>query len=188
MTDHTLPRHKNARNDLTAEYVRSILDYDPETGEFRWKYRSDVGKAWNTRYSGKPAGFICKTHGRLVIVVGDTHYQGHRVAWLHHTGEWPGNEIDHIDGDPTNNRISNLRECTSAQNKMNKVVQRNNKLGIKGVFFNKERNKYTAKIKASGKHIHLGHFANVEAAKAAYDMAEKLYFGDFSLNNSRKSG
>lgn len=179
MTDHTLPRHKNARNDLTAEYVRSILDYNPETGEFRWKYRSDVGKAWNTRYSGNKTGYI-GSDGRLHVTINNKPYLIHRIAWIYVYGFWPKYEIDHIDGNPINNVISNLRECSATENMRHRGRQSNNKCGLKGVHWAKNVKKWRARIRVDCKDLHLGLFDTSEQAHKAYCDAAEKYFGEFS--------
>ena len=97
---------------LTAEYVRSILDYDPETGEFRWKHRANVPKRINKRYVGKIAGTSIYPYGRRKIVIDDKPYRSSRLAWLMQTGVWPSYEIDHKDNDPSNDRWDNLRPAT----------------------------------------------------------------------------
>src|ERR1700744_5004792 len=106
------------RNDLTAGYVRSILDYDPETGIFVWKHRPTHPKSWNTRYAGKVAGRKSKSK-YLEIGIDGFLYISHRIAWLHFYGDYPREEIDHIDNNRQNNKICNLREATPQQNKKN---------------------------------------------------------------------
>lgn len=90
-----------------------------------------------------------------------------------------GLEVDHISGDTRDNRKSNLRICTHGQNMKNMKMLRTNKLGVKGVVFDKERNKYASYIKVENKSIFLGRFDSVEEAKNAYADASKKYHGEF---------
>jgi hypothetical protein len=165
-------------NDLTADYVRSILDYDPETGVFKWKWREDVGSRWNTRYAGKAAGCVQRV-GYVLISINDRLYKAHRLAWLFVYGEWPPEQIDHIDCDKLNNRIANLRLATMQENQRNVGLQKNNTTGIKGVCWHKRDRKFQAEIKVGGKRLHLGTFDTLAEAIAARTTAEIEHFGPF---------
>jgi hypothetical protein len=166
------------RNDLTAEYVRSILEYNPGTGVFRWKWRDDARKSHNTRYAGTVAG-CAKPSGYVVITINKRLYQSHRLAWLYVHGAWPPKDLDHIDGDKPNNRIANLRLATKQENSRNVGLQKNNSTGIKGVFWDKQNQKFRANISNDGKTIYLGLFQTLAEAAAARHAAEIKYFGDF---------
>ena len=99
---------------LTAEMLRSLLSYDPETGEFRWRIsrgRVSVGDI---------AGSHPNRVGYLRIMLGDVEYRAHRLAWLYIYGKWPELVIDHIDRNKTNNRIANLRDVSHAENMRNR--------------------------------------------------------------------
>jgi hypothetical protein len=161
-------------NDLTAEYIRSILDYDPEMGIFSWKNRSDVPKRWNARYAGRIAG---KTDNkkRIVLKINNKSYLASRIAWIFMTDEWPENLIDHRDMNPSNNRWDNLREANDSQNQSNRACPNNNKCGVKGV--HAVGNRYRAMIK---RNIHLGYFETKEEALMAYSEASKKMFGEFA--------
>src|ERR1700738_4035243 len=104
---------RDYNNDLTAEHLRELLNYDPDTGEFR-RRASRGGEA-----AGTLAGCPRRPGGYRIICVDRVIFLAHRLAWLHSYGVWPTKDIDHIDGDKTNNRIANLREATPAQNVMN---------------------------------------------------------------------
>jgi len=79
---------------ITQEYLKSILEYNPEIGEFIWKTRENVPKFWNTKYAGKKAGRInCNGYGQICI--DHKHHSTHRLAWLYVHGELP-DQIDHI--------------------------------------------------------------------------------------------
>ena len=107
----------------------------------------------------------------------------HRVLWAMSTGSWPRNEIDHINGDPSDNRLSNLRECTSRQNKMNQAAHKDGRSKFKGVNFSKYAGKWKAEIKIGPARRHLGYFASEVDAAAAYDEAAREFHGSFARPN-----
>ncbi len=96
------------------------------------------------------------------------------------TGEWPNKLIDHIDGDPSNNRFANLRMATFSQNSANSRVHSINASGRKGVFWHKQCGKWMASITIFGKQKHLGLFDEIEDAANAYDRAARDAFGEFA--------
>lgn len=132
-----------ARNDFTAEMVRRLLDYDPETGIFRWKERTpdmfeegktpakDRCKSWNKRFSGKIAGYI-DGQGYISISIYRTFYKAHRLAIYYITGLWPIEEVDHINRNRKDNRLTNIRECTKSNNQHNTSCRKDNSSGYKG--------------------------------------------------------
>ena len=172
------PTHK-----LTQSYLKSILSYDPETGVFTWKERQDVPKEWNTKYARKEAGSKHKDKNNFYRYIGinDKRHRAHRLAWLYMMGEWPPQQIDHIDGNGLNNRFDNLRLANGTQNKANSRARKNNKLGIKGV--HKRGNRYGAEIRISGRKIYLGYFDTPEEASVAYAKAAREHFGEFAKVN-----
>lgn len=169
------------RTDLTAECVRRILDYDPETGVFRWRHRPDARREWNTRYAGKVAGTA--KPGRLTsyirLNVGGRLYYAHRVAWLIVHGEWPEDQIDHVNGDGADNRIANLRPASNAENLRNRGKTRGNEAGAKGVCWDAWARRWKASITVDGEHRHLGRFDTPEEAHAAYARAAQEHHGEF---------
>ena len=167
---------------LTQNYLKTILDYNPETGIFLWRKRYDVLKRLNTRFAGKQAGWKDKdryTFYRRIRINGKE-YSAHRLAWLYMTGSFPepGLDIDHIDGNGLNNRFKNLRLATRTQNLINSRVYKTNKLGIRGV--HRQGNRYIAGINLQGKRVYLGCFKTPEEASAAYSEAAKKHFGDYA--------
>jgi hypothetical protein len=170
---------KKPRNDLTADYVRSILDYDPETGIFRWKPRSDVPPEWNARRAGAVAGGRM-VHGYWFIGIHDIRYLSHRLAWLYVTGEWPADQLDHINMNREDNRFANLRQATNSQNTMNRVKQSNNSSGFKGVKFHKRSGLWHAQIAVDGKVHSLRYHKTPEEAAEAYKRAAQKFHGKFS--------
>ena len=161
-----------ARPELTAEHLRSILNYDPETGIFTRKVRTS-----RSVRAGDVAGSV-SGNGYLQISVQSRLYHAHRLAWLYVYGEWPKDQIDHINRIRTDNRIANLREVTHKQNNQNKSKPSNNTSGYPGVYWYKQSSKWQAKIKHNQKSIHLGHFSILEEALSARKAAEKLYWAD----------
>lgn len=110
-------------------------------------------------------------------------YEVHRLIWLYMIGEWPKDQVDHRDTDKTNNRWSNLREATVAQNSHNVSKRSRNKSGYKGVSKHTQTGRWEAKIAVSGKHKYLGLFANKEDAVAAYAAAASQMHGEFARHS-----
>lgn len=167
------------RSPITAEYVRSRLDYDPETGIFAWKPSRIRSAAWNSRHAGKVAGSLAG-NGYRMIHIDDRLYYEHHLAWLVTYGALPSEQIDHRDRDRTNNRIANLRPASQAQNSANASIRADNKSGFKGVSWCRHNKKWIAKITASKRQMTLGYFDAPEEAAAAYAKAAKRFFGEFA--------
>lgn len=166
---------------LTQEYLHSILDYSPETGEFYWKWRPDVEYAWNRKFSGKKAGWVKKEQGYWQISIHSKKYYSHRLAWLYMTGSWPANEIDHKDCDKGNNNFLNLREATFIENQRNKAGRKKTKSGLKGVIWCNRKNKWLSRIRGDDKaNIHLGSYDCPAAAHFAYIVAADKLHGEFA--------
>jgi len=156
---------------LIADRLRELLNYDRETGIFTW--------AITRRGCRKGSVAGCKMkHGYIAIRLDDALYTAHRLAWLHVTGEWPANQIDHINRDRADNRFSNLRAVTNAENAQNQKA-RANKSGFTGV--RKENSKWLAEIKINYKPIRIGLFETPEAAHEAYVAAKRKYHFNSTL-------
>lgn len=173
------------REALTADYVRQILSYNPDTGEFVWRERprehfknAQAYSAWNSRFAGKSSGNI--SDGYWQININYRTYQAHRLAWLWMTGEWPNGEIDHIDCVGVNNRFANLREAAHSENMRNARKRADNASGVKGVYWDHRREKWQAQISANNKHFYLGSFDNIEDAAASYSKAARKLHGEFA--------
>lgn len=184
MAEEIIPRKNTARNNLSAECVRSLLDYNPETGIFTWKYRpwlTGKATAWNIRYAGSIAGRK-GGHRRIEIAIERRLYIAPRIAWLYMTGEWPKEEIDHIDGNYINNKFKNLREATRFQNAKNTKITTRNICGFKGVSVKRKArgNIYVSRIRVDNTVHYLGSFKSPEEAYAAYCEASKKFHRDFS--------
>lgn len=114
-----------------------------------------------------------KSNGYIHLNFNKKHYLAHHLVWLWHHQVMPTDCLDHINGDPSDNRIENLRECSIAENNQNKRKGKNNTSGYTGV--TKNANKWRAGIKINGKQINLGNFNNIEDAQQAYKDAKNKY-------------
>jgi hypothetical protein len=168
---------------LSQERLKDRIHYDPVTGVFtRAKDYSVQGNHFKAgciaTTSTKQGGHSGKR--RLMVTVYKKRYYARRLAWFYVHGVWPKNSIDHIDGDPSNNSISNLREATQAENLQNKRAPAKAKSGLLGVCFCNDGhiNKWQARIQVSGKTVRLGHFPTPEEASAAY-LAAKIKLHPF---------
>ena len=152
---------------LSAAQARELLDYAPDTGLLTWK-ATGTG-----RRSGGEAGNR-NTDGYVRTTIGKRHYANHRLAWLIYYGEWPKDQVDHIDGDRSNNRIFNLRQASSSINNQNlRRAHSRNTLGVLGVYYEGVRSKYKAQISISGNQKYLGRFNSLEEASNAYLAAKR---------------
>ncbi|MGH6836326.1 MAG: HNH endonuclease [Methylocella sp.] len=154
---------------LTAERLRTLVRYNSKTGIFTRNVRS------STAMPGNVAGSHC-SNGYLEFRVDGRKYLAHRLAFLYTQGTWPIAEIDHVDNCPSNNRWNNLREATRSQNLANTRAR----IGHKGVCWHKNRKKWYALIKVSGKNHHLGCCDTPEAAYELYIAATKRLFGQYA--------
>jgi hypothetical protein len=141
--------------ELTQERLKSLLNYNPETGEFTRLVNRRRGRAGES--TGYPRRNI---NGKVYIIIkiDGKSYRAHRLAWLYTHGAWPENQIDHLDQNSLNNRLSNLRDVTNAENSKNQKLRKSNTSGFMGVYFNNKAQKWEAKIGVNGKLIHLGYF------------------------------
>lgn len=158
---------------LTADRAKNLLRYDPETGLFYWR----VTKA--NAVEGSIAG-CDKGGGRVVIRIDGRLYPAARIAWLIMTGTWPAHLVDHRNLIPSDNRWGNLREATPGQNNANCQIRKHNKSGFKGVIWNKQCQRWQARIRKDGKARHLGLFDTPEEAHARYIEAAKALYGEFA--------
>ena len=157
-----------AKNDLTAQRLRELLQYDSKSGSLTWIERTS-----HRVKIGRTAGTV-NGWGRMQIGVLGHLYYAHRLAWLYSYGEWPTQVIDHIDGDPLNNRITNLRDVPQEINSQNtRIANANNKSGLLGAFWHCQNKNWRARIMVSGKSHSLGCFKTPEAAHEAYKQAKR---------------
>ena len=157
----------NSRTDLTREMLHDVLVYNQDTGEFIW----GSGRP----RTGKLAGWT-DFHGYRKISISGHEYLAHHLAWLYVFGVLPRHEIDHINGDRSDNRITNLRDVHRKINTQNQRRRRKDwspELPL-GTSFDKARNKFAAYIGHNGKTIALGRFDTPEEAGAAYLAAKRV--------------
>jgi hypothetical protein len=162
--------------DLTAEEVRYFFDYDKETGNL---IRIITSKN-NQQYLNKVAGSKWRNGRVIVSVPGGRRFQAHRLVWLWVYGEGPKHEIDHINGNPSDNRIENLRDVTRSVNGENqRTAMVDSRSGILGATWVESRQRYHVAIKAKGKHYFIGSFKDQDQAREAYVTAKrKLHEGN----------
>ncbi len=153
---------------LTQKRLKEVLKYDPRTGVFTNR-RSRIGvTAYKVAGSIKKDGYVC-------IMIDKKAYTAHRLAWFYMTGEWPKNQIDHINHVRSDNRFSNLREATNEENSRNLKLFSNNRSGFSGVSWNKRHKKWYSKITINKKEKFLGSFDKKEDAIKARIEANKKY-------------
>lgn len=168
-----------------TKYLEECFYVNFETGELIWKHRPDthfrneqIARGVNAKYAGKVAGMTnSKTRYRYVWM-DSVAYKVHRIIWKMKLGADPVHEIDHINGDRTDNRIENLRDCTKSQNQMNVRVRANSASGLKNIKFRKDR--WYVRITVDGTRKHVGCFLTKQQAIAAYTKCEQEYYGDYA--------
>jgi hypothetical protein len=161
---------------LTAARVRELLLYNPDTGVFTWRVRQ--GRVHAGEVAGTAREHYCGH--RRIIQVDRKVYHASRLAWLWMTGDWPSLQIDHVNLDGLDNRWSNLREATQAQNQANRRRVSTNTSGFKGVSWNNFHRRWHAQTSTNGRHVYLGHYDTPEAAHAAYAHFAETKFGAFA--------
>lgn len=154
-----------AKADLTPQRLREVLNYNPETGVFTRRFSA------GTRPAGSVAGYR-STDGRINISIDNINYRSHRLVWLYVHGRMSSMDIDHIDGNPSNNRLANLREVSHKVNLQNRrSPTKANELGLMGV--TKNRDKFGAQIKVNGERVWLGTYDTPELAHSVYMNARR---------------
>jgi hypothetical protein len=158
---------------LTIEQVKDVLTYDPDTGNFYWRVdRSNVR-------AGSVAGSKISI-GYTLIRLYDRQVLAHRLAWFYVYGQWPSDQVDHINGDRSDNSLKNLRLASQSQNSCNGALRSTNSSGYRGVSWSKEKNKWVSRIVKERKQYVLGYFASKEEAYYAYLKAARELHGDYS--------
>jgi len=191
---------------FTPDQLRQLFRYHQETGDLFWLPRSPdvfpqdsklspsvVARRWNTKYAGRKVDSIDTSTGYIRASLLGTRLYAHRIIWAMHYGAHPSNMVDHINGIKTDNRLSNLRAATMADNQHNrrvvpKVNGRATSSHYCGVYLNRRNNRWIAKIRAydpiEGSVQHgLGTYGCQTAAALAYDAAAKRLHGEFARTN-----
>lgn len=169
-----------AKNLPPVEYLRKRLRYEPETGKLFWRDCEGLHNGWRKKWVGKEAFFGDDKKGYKAGEIDHRRFFAHRVIWAIHYGAWPSGVIDHIDGNPKNNLIENLRDVSMAINMKNQKIKKTNTSGVCGVSWHKQTSKWRARIsigKSKGKH--LGLFDTFEdAVLARNDASRQLGYSD----------
>lgn len=156
-------------NNLTAQHLREILDYDPETGNLTSRVNRGTIKIGQRLGSAHNKGY-------LLIGIDGKKYLSHRIAWLWMTGQWPKDSVDHMNGEKTDNRWSNLRDIPQSINVQNQHrAHRHARSNLLGATWHSRDKVWTAQININGKRCHLGSFSTDVEAHEAYMKAKSKY-------------
>lgn len=158
---------------LTQNFLKTLIHYDPKTGHFTWILRLK-----RNFVDDKPLG-LKNPKGYIIIRFMGEYYRAHRLAWFYMTGEWPKSQIDHDNNIKSDNRWLNLREADNQLNHYNLNKPKNNTSGAKGVRKLKH-GKFSARIKHNQKEIHIGTYDTLELASNAYFEKSKQLAKEFA--------
>jgi hypothetical protein len=162
---------------ITQAQLKQLLHYCPETGQFIWRHKR------GRQAAGSVAGTLTFCSHISISINGKRHY-AHRLAYLYMTGDWPLEQVDHINHDGADNRWSNLRLVSYLENCQNVPLYAGNKSGVCGVFWEASRQKWKAYITVSKKRIELGRFDDLLSVVAARKTAEQQH--DFHRNHGKR--
>lgn len=180
---------------LTPDDLRKLISYDPGTGKMFWKARTaewwadgfrtaeGIANNWNSQFAGKEAFTYAMRKGHLQGRIFNRSFLAHRVAWAIHHGVWPTHQIDHINGDPSDNRAANLRDVPNKENHRNMKRPTSNTSGVVGVQWVSRFNLWLASIGIDGKTVYLGMFKRFQDAVTARKEGEAKY--GFHPNHGR---
>jgi len=158
---------------LTQEELRTKLRYCPGTGTFEWKvFRGGV-------VPGSPAG-TTDSEGYIVIMINRKSYRSHRLAWLYMTGEWPPQEIDHINRIVGDNRWVNLRQATRTQNNINVRLRSDNSSGLRGLFWRGDKQRWIVNVRGEEGTHYSTHRCKLDAVSTLYRL-QRILHGEFSV-------
>jgi hypothetical protein len=167
---------------VTHERLKELLSYDPETGVFTWNVRRR-----NQVTAGDDAGSLLN-RGYTRIMIDGKRYTRSRLAWLYVHGVWPKEFIDHKNGNRADDRLSNLREATRAENNRNSRRPPNSSSGLRGVTWRKDSKLWEARIRNGERRIFLGRFKTGEEAHKAYCEAAYKLHGEFARIDAALKG
>lgn len=166
---------------MDSKRLKELMSYDRDTGVFIRKKANPRGRG----RAGDIAGCL-NAYGYLRICLDYKDYYGHRLAWLYCFGEFPEDQIDHINGNRSDNRICNLRLANNSENNRNRTIQANSTSGYKGVSLHKKSNLWHAHATINGKRLSGGYHKTKELAyRAACSLRESIH-GDYVQHNERK--
>jgi hypothetical protein len=169
-------RKLKGEKEISCERVKELVRYDPKTGVFIFRQNR------SNRLAGSMAGGKTKL-GYILVRLDNCQIYAHRLAWFYVYGEWPPEQVDHINGVRDDNSLGNLRLASQSQNTCNGVLRRTNTSGYRGVSWVKEKKKWVAGLTKNGKQYKLGYFDDPKEAHMAYlDAARKLH-GQFSKSD-----
>ncbi len=154
---------------ITQSYLKSILSYDENTGQFIW-----LNAPSRRTKKGSIAGGV-KPHGYIIISINANKYLAHILAWIYVNGDYPKEQLDHINHNRADNRIANLREVTLTENARNRGKCARNTSGVLGVIWDKKNNRWHASIGVDAKTVFLGRYVEFSDAVNARKNAEVLY-------------
>jgi hypothetical protein len=161
---------------IDREVLMHLLIYDAETGVFTWRFPMKNGQV----KAGAVAGHV-NAQGYLTTNIRGVGYRLHRLAWLFEHGAWPKGVIDHLNRVRTDNRIANLRDVSHRVNAQNVMAPNvNGTSGVRGVSWNKLNRNWGVRISTKEGYKHIGCFASVDEAKAAYLAAKKIHHEGFN--------
>lgn len=159
---------------LTLEILKENLHYNPDTGVFIWIKRG------RNRQFMKEAGTLDYRRYRQ-ININYTIYKTHRLAWFYITGEWPKDQIDHINLNKEDNRWCNLRESSNRENQINQTIDKTNTSGFKGVSFDKSRGLWVAYVARGNRRTkYIGRYDCKAAAYFARIVAAEIDYKEFA--------
>lgn len=164
---------------LTHTRLRELIGYNSETGTLiSLSCRGNIA-------AGDRIGTINTRGYRQACIDGRMYYE-HRLVWLYVFGEWPADQIDHINGDRADNRVKNLREVSQAQNNANSVSRRNTDQ-LRGAYYIGEKQRWMAQIVSDSRTQYLGYYDTAEEAHEAYQTAANHIHGKYAYHNRPQS-
>lgn len=181
--------------DVSPSVLSQLLSYDEKSGRLVWRERdisffsdgkitsAHAQKVWNSKYANSDAFKSINKDGYHFGAIFKKQYRAHRVIWAMVYGEWPVKQIDHINGERSDNRIVNLRAVSLSENLKNQKRREANTSGANGVYKNKKTGRWYAQVKVAGKGIHLGCFVDFLSAVDARKNADVKY--GFHRNHGR---
>lgn len=165
-------RSLNVTSKVSVNRIKQLLDLDPVTGQFRWKVSRGPARAGSVAGNKDAYGYTCLTVDGVAV-------KAHRAVFAITHGYWP-DRVDHIDGNPANNRPENLREATAAENSMNRRRRKDSTSGVKGVVWSKKSRKWEARCGAGGRFFYVGQFDDLVQAEERLREFRQALHADFA--------